>query len=333
MLATGRSHFLPWAPLRTPALNYNSGSLCSFGNISCSCLRPGCHWLEMFYLLLWLSLPGAAQLWRGLGQTPRVQAGKATPKAIMSSIPMEMESAHILHPQEFTYSNSVLQQPARASAWLPTWLTGPHSQHLHFMPHGRQPPPFCASPPSQEAAPSVLCLTRGHFLHFVPPSQEAAPSILYLLSLRGGGLLYVMPHRRQFPPFCASPPSEAAASSILCLPSLTGGSPLHVVSSLPHKQPLSFCASPSSEKTIPSILRLITRDSPPQFCVSQRAAPSILCRAPQEAAAPRAGYQVGFRPWQERCQTELHPNSASPRETVVIPPAHITLFLSTDIKY
>lgn len=93
----------------------------------------------------------------------------------------------------FTYSNSMANQSERASARLPTWLTRPHSQ---------PEPPFCASPPSQKANPSILCfpsLIDSSLHHFVPP----------------------LPHMKQPPLFSAS---KESAPSILCLPSLTGGS-------------------------------------------------------------------------------------------------------------
>lgn len=162
----------------------------------------------------------------------------------MSSAPMERESAHILQSHEFTYSNSMLNQPEKASAWLPAWLTGLHSEPappfcvsqetapsilclpsltrsspFHFVPHSRQPPPFYAFPPSQEMSPSILCLpslTRNAPLHFVPS----------------------LPHKKQPPPFCVFPPSQEAVPSILCLSSLTRSSPLHFVPPLPHRRQL-----------------------------------------------------------------------------------------------
>lgn len=96
---------------------------------------------------------------------PYLQVGKVTPQVVMSSTPTERESAHILCIHGCTYSNSMLNQPERASAWLPT------------RPHSQAAPPFCAS---QEAAPSILCLPfliRSISLH------------LCLTSLTGGSCL------------------------------------------------------------------------------------------------------------------------------------------------
>lgn len=129
-----------------------------------------------------------------------MQAGKVTPKVVMSSAPTERESAHRLHSHIQTPWQTSLRGPQHGCPPGSPDLTA--SQNLHFVPHKRQPPPFCASPPSQKANPSILCfpsLIDSSLHHFVPP----------------------LPHMKQPPLFSAS---KESAPSILCLPSLTGGS-------------------------------------------------------------------------------------------------------------
>lgn len=113
---------------------------------------------------------GAAQLLRGLGLTPYRQVGKMTPRWWQALRPWKGS----LHTQ-YIHMNSCVQTPCWTSlrgprcGCLPSWPDLTASQHLHFVPHRRHPPPFCASLSSQEAAPSIFCLTGGSSLHLVAP--------------------------------------------------------------------------------------------------------------------------------------------------------------------
>lgn len=142
---------------------------------------------------------------------------------------MENKPAHTYYFHVNSHAHTALSQAYR-----------PHSSSLPGTPYltASPGPPFCGSPPSQEAHPAILrlpSLTGGAPRHFVPP----------------------LPQMRCTPTFGASPPSQEAHPAILCLPSLTRGAPCHFVLPLPHKTHTPpFCASPPSQEAYPTILCL-----------------------------------------------------------------------------